>query len=88
MLRWDDGSKVSIVHDIEELMKGPYPSMIVKCFCGFEQRRPFAIRSCRIERILSSILVLFRFPLFSNCSIEKLGVASKTFRSVIVLYCP
>ena len=47
-----------------------------------------AIRSCSLEKILSSILVIFRFPLFSNCSIEKLGVASKTFRRVIVVYCP
>jgi len=59
LLRWDDGSKVSIVYDIEELMKDPCFSMIVKCFCGFERRRPFAIRSCRLETILSSILVIF-----------------------------
>ena len=32
LLRWDDGSKVSIVYDIEESMKDPCSSMIVKCF--------------------------------------------------------
>src|SRR6218665_2715041 len=88
LLRWDDGSKVSIVHDIKELKKDPSPSMIVKCFCGFVRMIPFAIRSCSLETILRSILVICRFQLFSKCSIEKLGGTSKTFRSVIVRYCP